>query len=105
MRLKKEQWTMKEDQLKQHWLPQADPPWRKMEAKHSDWGNYKLHWKRDLFLRMTPGSTKKRELSAEDADGGRKEQGSEGPGLTLQTPFKSIASPASSPMLTTSPKT
>ena len=40
----------------------------------------------------------------EDADGERKERDSEGPGLRSQTPFRSNASPASSPTLITSPK-
>lgn len=45
-------------------------------------GNCPLHWKRNLSLNMTPGSTNKIELSDENDGGKRKKQRSEGPSLT-----------------------
>ena len=66
--LKKEQWTVKEAQLKQHWQLQATPPGRKMEAEHCDWRKSPVHWKSDFSLKKTPGSTKKRGPRAENAD-------------------------------------
>jgi hypothetical protein len=87
MWLKKEQWTMKMVQIKQQRQLQATCPWKKMEAEHSEWGNSPLHWKRNLSLNMTPGSTNKIELSDEIDDGKRKKQRSEGPSLTLQPAF------------------
>lgn len=78
---------MKMVQLKQQRQLQTTCPWKKMEAEHSEWGNAPLHWKRNLSLNMTPGSTNKIELSDEIDDGKRKKQRSEGPSLTLQPAF------------------
>lgn len=77
--LKKKKWTMKTVQLKQHWQLQITSPWRKMEVEDSDWGKLSRALKRDLCLKMTPGSTKKREPSAANEGGEGKNGDLKGP--------------------------